>query len=117
MTDKEILAELKKSYNYLYDIRENGCIDHCSGQMKDNISKLEETISNIEKIYYDFYQTLDKEELKINKEIFNNELYVSEYINVDYDVYEKNGNTDSIDCCTCEDIDYHWYDDKNFVLN
>ena len=26
MTDKEILAELKRSYEYLYDIRENGRI-------------------------------------------------------------------------------------------
>ena len=32
MTNKEILAELKRSWEYLYDIRENGCIDHCTGQ-------------------------------------------------------------------------------------
>ena len=41
MTDKEILAELKKSYEYLRDIRENGCYDHCSGQMETNIDKLD----------------------------------------------------------------------------
>ena len=40
MTNKEILAELKMSYEYLRDIRENGCIDHCCGQMKYNIDKL-----------------------------------------------------------------------------
>ena len=42
MTNKEILAELKKCYEYLYDIRENGCIDHCNGQMEKHlIDKLE----------------------------------------------------------------------------
>ena len=47
MTNKEILAELKRSYEYLRDIRENGCIDHCSGQMEENISKLDNAISNV----------------------------------------------------------------------
>lgn len=65
MTDKEILAELKRSWEYLYDIRENGCIDHCDGQMKDNIDKLEIAKSYIEDIYFDFYKTLDKEELRV----------------------------------------------------
>ena len=47
MTNKEILAELKMSYEYLRNIRDNGCIDHCNGQMKYNIDKLEIAISNI----------------------------------------------------------------------
>lgn len=115
MTNREILAELKKSYEYLKDIRENGCADHCTGQMKDNIDKLEVAISNLEDIYYDFCQTLDKEELKINKEILDNKLYISSDISGDYDVYEKNGNIDSIDVVTCEDIDYYWYEDKDFI--
>ena len=51
MTDKEILAELKRSYEYLIDIRENGSIDHCSGQMKDNLDKLNEAHNLAQKAY------------------------------------------------------------------
>ena len=47
MTNKEILAELKISYENLRDIRENGCIDHCNGQMKDNIDKLLELFDSL----------------------------------------------------------------------
>ena len=47
MTDKELLAELKISYENLRDIRENGCIDHCNGQMKDNVDKLDKAINYI----------------------------------------------------------------------
>lgn len=117
MTNKEILAELKMSYEYLRDIRENGCIDHCNGQMKDNIDKLEIAISNIIRVYDDFYNTLDKEELKINKKCFYDELYISSDVSADYDVYDKNGNEDDITYCTCEDIDYYWYKDEDFILN
>ena len=74
MTDKEILAELKISYENLRDIRENGCINHCDGQMKDNVDKLDKAINYIEDIYYDFYKTLDKETLKIDKTILNNDI-------------------------------------------
>ena len=103
MTNKEILAELKISYENLRDIRENGCIDHCNGQMKDNVDKLDKAINYIEDIYYDFYKTLDKETLKIDKTILNN------------DIYEKNGNVDSIDCITCGDLEYYWYNDRKFL--
>ena len=115
MTNKELLAELKMSYEYLQDIRDNGCADHCCGQMKDNIDKLEIAISNIVRIYYDFYNTLDKEELKIKKKSFDDELYISNDVSADYDVYDKNGNKDDIAYCTCEDIDYCWYKDEDFI--
>ena len=117
MTDKEILAELKKSYEYLYDIRENGCFDHCNGQMEQNIDLLDNTINNIEKIYEDFYKTLDLEDLIVPKEIFGNIIVVSGYVNGDYDIYDKDnfviGNY--IDFITCEDLEYYWYDDKKFI--
>ena len=115
MTDKEILAELKISYENLRDIRENGCIDHCNGQMKDNIDKLNKAIDYIEDIYYDFYKTLDKETLKIDKTILNNDIYICGCVDGDYDIYEKNGNVDSIDCITCGDLEYYWYNDRKFL--
>ena len=85
--------------------------------IEDNIDKLEIAISNIVRIYYDFYNTLDKEELKINKKCFDDELYISSDVSADYDVYDKNGNEDDITYCTCEDIDYCWYKDEDFILN
>ena len=117
MTDKEILAELKISYENLRDIRENGCIDHCNGQMKDNINKLAKAISYIENIYYDFYKTLDKEDLKIvMEETGTYHLpYICGCVDGDYDIYEKNGNIDIIDCMTCEDLEYYWYNDRDFL--
>lgn len=122
MTDKEILAELKKSYEYLYDIRENGCFDHCNGQMKQNINLLDNTMNNIEKIYEDFYKTLDLKDLIVPKEIFNDIddiIVVSSCVNGDYDIYNKDnfviGNY--IDFITCGDLDYYWYYDEKFIDN
>ena len=115
MTNKEILAELKISYENLRDIRENGCIDHCNGQMKDNVDKLDKAINYIEDIYYDFYKTLDRETLKIDKTILNNDIYICGCVDGDYDIYEKNGNVDSVDCITCGDLEYYWYNDRKFL--
>lgn len=109
MTNKEILAELKKSYEYLRDIRENGCIDHCNGQMKDNIDKLEVAISNLEDIYYDFYRTLDTKELKVDK--LSDEF---EQVYIDNDISGDYMTSDNI-YITCEDSTYYWYEDKDFI--
>lgn len=112
MTNKEILAELKISYENLRDIRENGCIDHCNGQMRDNVNKLDKAINYIEDIYYDFYKTLDKETLKIDKTISDNDVYICGCVDGDYDIYENNVN---IDCMTCGDLEYYWYNDRKFL--
>ena len=73
-TENKVIDKI--SYENLRDIRENGCIDHCNGQMKDNVDKLDKAINYIEDIYYDFYKTLDKETLKIDKTILNNDIYI-----------------------------------------
>ena len=70
MTNKEILAELKRSYEYLRDIRENGSIDHCSGQMKDNLDKLD---------------------VQLTQEMFNCfEWYLNKYL----EIYKGSGNNE-----------------------
>ena len=112
MTDKEILAELKRSYEYLYDIRENGCIDHCKGQMKDNIDKLELAKSYIEDIYYDFYKTLNKEDLRVKSlehKVGGDKVYICRCVNGDYEVGEE------LNCMTCCDLEYYWYEDRDFL--
>ena len=112
MTNKEILAELKRSYEYLRDIRENGCIDHCSGQMEDDINKLDNAISNIADIYYDFYKTLDKEDLRVQsleRKVDGDKVYICRCVDGDYEVGKD------LNCMNCFDLDYFWYDDEDFI--
>lgn len=112
MTNREILAELKRSYEYLRDIRENGCIDHCNGQMEENISKLDNAISNVEDIYYDFYKTLDKEDLRVQqleRKTDKDRVYISHCVDGDYEVGEE------LHCMTCCDLGYYWYEDRDFI--
>ena len=112
MTDKEILAELKISYENLRDIRENGCVAHCNGQMKNNIDKLDYAIECIEDIYYDFYKTLDKEDLRVKaleKKLKEDKVYICRCVDGDYEVGKE------LSCMTCEDLDYYWYEDKEFI--
>ena len=112
MTNKEILAELKRSYEYLRDIRENGCIDHCSGQMEEDISKLDNAISNVEDIYYDFYKTLDKEDLRVKSlehKVDGDKVYICHCVDGDYEVGEE------LHCMTCCDLEYYWYEDSDFL--
>ena len=112
MTDKEIVAELKRSYEYLYDIRENGCVDHCKGQMKDNIDKLELAKSYTEDIYYDFYKTLNKEDLRVKSlehKVDGNKVYICHCVDGDYEVGEQ------LNCMTCYDLEYYWYEDSDFL--
>lgn len=115
MTDKEILAELKQSYERLYDIRENGCIDHCNGQMgKDLIVKLEIAKHNIEDIYYEFYKTIDKEELRVKSledKVDGDNVYIARNVDGDYEVGKD------FESMTCEDLDYYWYDDYKFITD
>ena len=112
MTNKEILAELKRSWEYLYDIRENGCIDHCSGQMEEDINKLDNAISNVADIYYDFYKTLDKEDLRVRqleRKTNRDKVYISRCVDGDYEVGEQ------LHCMTCCDLEYYWYEDSDFL--
>ena len=112
MTNKEILAELKISYENLRDIRENGCIDHCNGQMKDNVDKLDKAISYIEDIYYDFYKTLDKEDLRVKsleRKVDGDKVYICRCVDGDYEVGKD------LSCMNCFDLDYFWYEDEDFL--
>ena len=112
MTDKEILAELKISYENLRDIRENGCIDHCNGQMKDNVDKLDKAINYIADIYYDFYKTLDREDLRVKSlehKVDGDKVYICRCVDGDYEVGEDYWSM------TCGDLEYYWYNDRKFL--
>lgn len=115
MTNREILAELKKSYEYLRDIRENGCIDHCNGQLNaERIKHIENAINELAVVYYDFRKILDDKECMINLKD-KGTFYIGKYIDEDYSqLYDDNNNYTY--WVTCEDIDYYWYEDKKFIM-
>lgn len=112
MTNREILAELKRSYEYLYDIIENGNEVHCNGQLKaDNINLLEEAKRNVEAVYRGFYKTLDKKEVTVNydKETY----YIDNEASGDYKL-TYNGDND-YDFITCGEVGYYWYSDEEYI--
>lgn len=115
MTNKEILAELKKSYEYLQDIRENGCQDHCNGQMGGNIDKLEVAINNVIEMYEEFYNTLDTEELRVKQleKTEDERVYIPSDISCDYEYYDWDIHEDKN--LTCKDLNYYWYEDYDFI--
>lgn len=117
MTDKEILAELKKSYEYLYDIRENGCSDHCCGQLENASDRLDSMLNNLSNLYKDFFKTLELKDLIVFDHNFDNPIVIGSVIEADYEVYKKDDLTvgKSIGFVTCEDLAYRWYDDEKFL--
>lgn len=114
MTNKDILAELKKSYEYLRDIRENGCEDHCNGQLDTKgIEHLENAMNELAEVYSDFREILDDEECMINLKD-KGTFYIGNCISEDYsELYDSKDNYTY--WVTCEDIGYYWYEDKNFI--
>ena len=110
MTDKEILAELKMSYEYLSDIRENGCFDHCSGQLTGELKDMLNIAKrNIEDIYFSFYNTLDKENLRVKSLENDEKVYIARNVDGDYELGENFYNL------TCGDANYYWYEDNDFL--
>ena len=105
MTNKEVLAELKKSYIYVEDLIDNAKIS------EEDKNSLRLARGIIEENYYNFYKELDKEEVRI---VYKNEFtgFIGEDVFYDYISYNENGEEEYY---TCEDIDYFWYEDKDFL--
>lgn len=110
MSDKEILAELKKSYEYLTDIRENGAFDHCNGQLNKEMSDMINIArKNIEDVYFIFYKTLNKEDLRVKSLEDDEKVYIASSVDGDYEVGKDSYNM------TCVDANYYWYNDNDFI--
>ena len=112
MTNKEILAELKIAYENIYDIRENGCYDHFLGQLDyDSIVRLDRIKNDLIYLYHSFYKSIENyKELKVELVDFFG--YVSDDISYDYISVDENEN---VLYKTCEDLDYYWYKDREFL--
>lgn len=111
MGDKEILAELKRSYEYLQDIIDNA----------DNTQL--KSIVELEKAQYILAEKYDEVYNKVKNENANNLYYkkdeniiVSPYISGDYIItYNKNEYGD-YDYLTSGDLDWQkWWEDYKFI--
>ena len=111
MTDREILAELKQSWEYLYDITENGSELHCNGQAKKYlIAHLEKAKNEIELVYSNFYDMLDNKDVLVEK-TDDEEIFISNEVSGDY-----------IGVCGVEEYyltsadmnEYKWWKDEEF---
>ena len=101
MTDKEILAELKRSYHYLVDIYENADMEQLSKDDKRSIDIATDYLANI----YDKVYKNTKEDL-----ICKNKLKVGNNIVADY----SSEDNDFILSVDLED-GYKWWEDNKFI--
>lgn len=118
MTNKEILAELKQSYEYMNDIFEN----EYEQLTKEEKAKLNVIANEIYDIYSSFWNRIwNKEELTIKNEYQDDEketLLIGNNPCADYTTQNKEtGELDSIGIITCADLGYYWYKDKEFLNN
>lgn len=111
MTNKEILGELKQSYEYINDI-DNNEYKQLTNEEKDKITQIEYLLSDI---YSGLYERLEKEnneELRVKKLEENDKVYISDDISGDY--ISVSNDTHYF---TYQDTDdyYCWYKDENFL--
>ncbi len=117
MSNKEILAELKCSYEYLQDIRDNGCIDHCSGQLRAEYAKrINHIAEEIDSVYFDIWNDLfaNGEELSIPKKYQNDEQYtilIGSSASADYTIQNNETGVFDEEITTCAELDYYWYNE------
>lgn len=108
MTDKEILAELKRSYEYLYDILENADFEQLDNEQKDRLRKAKNTTEDI------FEEVFEATSENIHIKGQDN-LIIAETPSVDY--YDiENGCGVGKDNVIIDGKEYEWWNDEEFLL-
>lgn len=115
MTYKEILAELKRSYEYINDIIENN-----GNQLKeDEVKELENINNKIDGIYFGFWnKCFTEENMEIPNKYQNDDEYsilIGSSAFTDYTIQNKETGVFNEVIKTCDDLEYYWYDDNNFI--
>lgn len=109
MTELEILAELKKAYDYIYDIEENAEIEQIGKFAKEEILKIED---KLETVYWEVYKKI----LKENKELLNykENIKIGDSVYIDYTVIDNGAKYD----ITYKDMDNEekWWENYNYLL-
>ncbi len=113
MTNKEILAELKKSYEYLNDICENGSFEHCNGQLnQEQVYHIHIAMNELAEVYSSFREKLSDNDVQIN--LKSGTYYIGNCISEDYSELFDPINDETY-YVTCADLDYYWYEDDDFL--
>ena len=108
MENREVLAELKISWEYLQDIKDN----YILGDEKDTLIKYAMNI--IAEIYSDVRENMYDDECMINIK-GKGTYYIGGCVSQDYmEVYNDEDN--STEFPTCADLGYFWYEDKDFIM-
>lgn len=108
MTDKEILAELKRSYEYLYDILENADFAQLNNKQKE---KLEKAKNIIEDTFEEVFEATD-ENIHIKGQ---DNLIIAETPSADYYDTENDCNVGK-DKVIIDGKEYKWWNDLEFLL-
>lgn len=106
MNDKEILAELKISWENLNDIIENVNLN------KDLKLSICNSMDEIAKVYSDIRENLTDKEVQVI--INKTEYFIGNSINEDYSERYDEVNNYWL-CETCGDLNYYWYKDNKFL--
>lgn len=113
MTDKEILADLKKSYDNLIDIIDNNEIYDSS--FDESIHSLNKMTSKLANIYSDVYKGIDKEELIYSKNQ-DGKIYISDDISAEY--MQLTGKDSANYFSNLSDTDFDkWEYNEDFIMN
>lgn len=108
MTDKEILAELKRSYEYLYDILENADFEQLDNEQKDRLRKAKNTTEDI------FEEVFEATSENIHIKGQDN-LIIAETPSVDYYDIENECGVGK-DNVIIDGKEYEWWNDEEFLL-
>lgn len=120
MTDKELLAELKMCYEYLYDIRENN-ENRYTDEEEKTIMQMEEEIDKLyQKVFNKAINSEYKDELKVkvDEELKDSEVIIGNNVYTDYNFVKKGtfeiqkDEYNDFDFATCGDLGVYWYYDE-----
>ena len=111
MTNREILSELKQSYEYISDIDSNE-YEQLTKEEKDKLTKIEYLLDDI---YGGLYERLEEDEKRVKslEKEQDEKVYISDDISGDY---ISDINNDII-YFTYQDTDdyYCWYKDEKYL--
>lgn len=106
MTDKEILAELKRSYEYIYDILENADNQQLDTEQKEKLLKAKRII---EDIFEDVFEATS-EDIRVKDNLIIAETPSNDY----YDIENECGvGKDNV---IIDGKEYEWWTDYKFLL-
>lgn len=109
MNDKEILGELKKCYEYLYDILENADSEQLSSEQEE---KLKVAKRNIEDIYEEVFEDKNTEHnIRIpgKENLIIAETPCADYYDIENDCWVSKAEV------IINGKEYEWWNDYNFV--